>query len=151
MHADAELISRFADIEVFDDTDIQVDPVTGLATMVNNPRVNDENLTVIHRGMTLAAVGFYGPQGRELRIPLARPDLNTLIETFSHRGKRITNYHDLHYNCESFCEERLAQLQTCTRQFDHDSFRKDIILQYNIIYILCMISLDSYLRCSMHL
>ncbi len=44
------------------------------------------------RGNTISAVGFYGPQGRELRIPLANPDLNSRIETFLHRGRRITNY-----------------------------------------------------------
>lgn len=44
------------------------------------------------RGNTISAVGFYGPQGRELRLPLAIPDLNSRIETFEHRGRRITNY-----------------------------------------------------------
>lgn len=44
------------------------------------------------RGNTISAVGFYGPQGRELRLPLANPDLNSRIETFEHRGRRITNY-----------------------------------------------------------
>lgn len=44
------------------------------------------------RGNTISAVGFYGPQGRELRLPLANPDLNRRIEAFKHRGRRITNY-----------------------------------------------------------
>ena len=44
------------------------------------------------RGNTISAVGFYGPQGRELRLPLANPDLNGRIETFEHKGRRITNY-----------------------------------------------------------
>lgn len=44
------------------------------------------------RGNTISAVGFYGPQGRELRLPLANPRLNKTIEEFSHRGRRITNY-----------------------------------------------------------
>ena len=45
------------------------------------------------RGVTLTAVGFYGPQGRELRIPLANPDLNRRIEEFRHSdGRCITNY-----------------------------------------------------------
>ena len=30
------------------------------------------------RGNTISAVGFYGPQGRELRLPLANPDLNVI-------------------------------------------------------------------------
>jgi len=44
------------------------------------------------RGNTISAVGFYGPQGRELRLPLANPDLNSLIESFEYNGRRVTNY-----------------------------------------------------------
>lgn len=45
------------------------------------------------RGTTISAVGFYGPQGRELRLPLANPDLNSRIEAFvSTDGRRVTNY-----------------------------------------------------------
>lgn len=44
------------------------------------------------RGNTISAVGFYGPQGRELRLPLATPGLNRNIENYSYRGRKITNY-----------------------------------------------------------
>lgn len=44
------------------------------------------------RGNTISAVGFYGPQGRELRLPLANPDLNHHIEHFRFNGRKITNY-----------------------------------------------------------
>lgn len=44
------------------------------------------------RGNTISAVGFYGPQGRELRLPLANPNLNHQIEHFEHNGRKITNY-----------------------------------------------------------
>lgn len=44
------------------------------------------------KGNTISAVGFYGPQGRELRLPLANPDLNRRIETFEYNGRKITNY-----------------------------------------------------------
>lgn len=46
----------------------------------------------IIRGVTIAANGFYGPQGRELRLPLADPELNKKIEAFSYLGRRITNF-----------------------------------------------------------
>lgn len=46
----------------------------------------------IIRGITIAANGFYGPQGREVRLPLTDPELNKKIEAFYHEGKRITNY-----------------------------------------------------------
>jgi uridine phosphorylase len=44
------------------------------------------------RGTTVSAVGFYGPQGRVLRLPLASPWLNERLERFEYRGARITNY-----------------------------------------------------------
>ena len=45
------------------------------------------------RGNTISAVGFYGPQGRQLRLPLASPHLNERIEAFRRPdGGRITNY-----------------------------------------------------------
>lgn len=44
------------------------------------------------RGITISAVGFYGPQGRQVRLPLANPDLNHRIEDFRYHGQKITNY-----------------------------------------------------------
>ncbi len=44
------------------------------------------------RGITIAAGGFFGPQGRELRIPLADPKQNEKIEKFEYNGHRITNF-----------------------------------------------------------
>lgn len=44
------------------------------------------------RGHTISAVGFYGPQGRYVRLPLANPDLNARIEAFRYKGEPITNY-----------------------------------------------------------
>lgn len=43
-------------------------------------------------GVTISAVGFYGPQGRELRLPIASPGINQRIEAFSYQGQQITNY-----------------------------------------------------------
>lgn len=44
------------------------------------------------RGVTISANGFYGPQGRELRIPLADPELNKKIEAFKYGSQVVTNY-----------------------------------------------------------
>lgn len=44
------------------------------------------------RGITVACGGFFGPQGRKLRIPLADPHQNEKIETFEYRSWRITNF-----------------------------------------------------------
>lgn len=46
----------------------------------------------IIRGVTIAANGFYGPQGRTLRLPLYDPALNKKIELFDYDGFRITNF-----------------------------------------------------------
>lgn len=61
---------------------------------------NDEELLdrIFHpekgmvKGVTIACGGFYGPQGRELRIPLADPSQNEKIEKFEYQGKKITNF-----------------------------------------------------------
>ena len=44
------------------------------------------------RGITVACGGFFGPQGRRLRIPLADPRQNEKIESFEYKGQHITNY-----------------------------------------------------------
>ena len=44
------------------------------------------------RGVTIAAGGFFGPQGRELRILLADPRQNEKVEQFEYQGMRITNF-----------------------------------------------------------
>ena len=44
------------------------------------------------RGVTIACGGFFGPQGRQLRVPLAFPKQNELIESFEYKGQRITNF-----------------------------------------------------------
>ena len=44
------------------------------------------------RGVTIACGGFFGPQGRELRLPLQDPKLNEKIENFSYNGMQVTNF-----------------------------------------------------------
>lgn len=44
------------------------------------------------RGVTIACGGFYGPQGRRLRIPLADPEQNAKIQDFRYNGLRFTNF-----------------------------------------------------------
>lgn len=43
-------------------------------------------------GVTISAPGFYGPQGRCVRIPLADPNLNEKIMSFDYNGEKITNF-----------------------------------------------------------
>ncbi|NTV17834.1 MAG: nucleoside phosphorylase, partial [Bacteroidales bacterium] len=44
------------------------------------------------KGVTISASGFYGPQGRVLRLPLAMPDMVSKFESFRFNGDRITNF-----------------------------------------------------------
>ena len=43
-------------------------------------------------GVTISASGFYGPQGRVVRQPLAMPDMIADIESFRFGDYRITNF-----------------------------------------------------------
>ena len=45
-----------------------------------------------YQGVTATAPGFYGPQGRTLRMDLAYPEINRKIEDFNYNGWRICNY-----------------------------------------------------------
>ena len=52
-------------------------------------RITQEDMI---RGVTISAGGFYGPQGRALRAPLADAQQNAKIESFRHGKYCITNY-----------------------------------------------------------
>ena len=45
-----------------------------------------------YEGVTATAPGFYGPQGRTLRMHLTYPELNHKIEAFDYRGWRVCNF-----------------------------------------------------------
>ena len=44
------------------------------------------------KGITATAPGFYGPQGRILRLPLMQKNINSSLENFRFDGHRITNF-----------------------------------------------------------
>ncbi len=44
------------------------------------------------KGLTIACGGFYGPQGRKLRIPLADPEQNDKVMAFRHKDLFIANF-----------------------------------------------------------
>ncbi len=52
-------------------------------------RIAGKNMVL---GVTIACGGFFGPQGRQLRIPLADPNQNEKVENFEFNGMRITNF-----------------------------------------------------------
>lgn len=67
---------------------------------MGNPYVVTANEKLIERvaaddmvkGITVACGGFFGPQGRQLRLPLADPQLNEKIEGFEYNGLKVTNF-----------------------------------------------------------
>ena len=64
------------------------------------PYVIDANAELIDRiageemvrGVTIAGGGFFGPQGRKVRLALADPDQNERIQSFRYEGWKITNF-----------------------------------------------------------
>ena len=59
----------------------------------NNPELTSRvGGDVMVHGVTIACGGFFGPQGRELRIPIADPKQNEKIMAFEYEGRRITNF-----------------------------------------------------------
>jgi uridine phosphorylase len=46
----------------------------------------------IHKGVTATAGGFYGPQGRVLRLNIQDENLNSKMDNFNYNGNRITNF-----------------------------------------------------------
>ena len=52
-------------------------------------RIAGDNMV---RGITIACGGFFGPQGRRLRLPLMDPSLNEKIESFEYDGMRVNNF-----------------------------------------------------------
>ncbi|HIE16535.1 MAG TPA: phosphorylase [Bacteroidales bacterium] len=45
-----------------------------------------------YKGVTISAPGFYGPQGRKLRLDIYDPDINEKITRFAYNHYKITNY-----------------------------------------------------------
>lgn len=72
----------------------------GWSLKMGNPYVATANPQLIEqiagddmvRGITVACGGFFGPQGRRLRLPLMDPDLNEKIESFDYNGLKVTNF-----------------------------------------------------------
>ncbi len=61
--------------------------------IISNSKLLEDKISSdkIYKGMTATAGGFYGPQGRILRLPIQDPDLNQKIDSFDYKGIRITN------------------------------------------------------------
>ncbi|RZJ70542.1 MAG: phosphorylase [Flavobacterium sp.] len=47
--------------------------------------------SAMHKGVTATSGGFYGPQGRIVRLDIQDRELNGKMDNFNHNGTRITN------------------------------------------------------------
>jgi uridine phosphorylase len=72
---------------------------TGLQASITIPYVSKGSEALLNKfpdsyfkGITVTCPGFYGPQGRILRLPLAAPGLINKLTSFSHQNHRITNF-----------------------------------------------------------
>ena len=112
----------------------------GLRTFINPIVGNTENCnprhssmipkrgTCVTKGITATAPGFFGPQGRQVRLPLRFPRQNELLESFSCHGHRVCNMEmetsalyglgrGLGHNCLTVC---VLIANRCTKDFSQD-------------------------------
>ena len=71
---------------------LQFPKENGAPYVINaEPKLLEKFTEGFYRGVTLTNCGFYGPQGRVLRLKLKDPGLNKKLESFKYSGKKITN------------------------------------------------------------
>jgi uridine phosphorylase len=63
-------------------------PVVVPCSPILEKRIESDRM---HKGITATAGGFYGPQGRVLRLGIQDPTLNSKMDNFLFEGNRITN------------------------------------------------------------
>ena len=61
--------------------------LTPASKTINQRLQNDQ----IASGITVTSSGFYGPQGRRLRLPLTAPEMNDSLDHFNYNNHRFTN------------------------------------------------------------
>ena len=73
---------------------MQWDPIKGApyVSIADQELINQIAQNDMVRGYTISCGGFYGPQGRKIRIPLADPDQNEKVESFEYDGMRVCNF-----------------------------------------------------------
>ena len=73
---------------------MQWDPIKGApyVATADEELINQVAGDDMVRGITISCGGFYGPQGRELRLPLADPKQNEKIESFEYEGLKVCNF-----------------------------------------------------------
>jgi len=69
------------------------DPKKCFPLVIKNSKTLESKLVSnkVFKGMTATAGGFYGPQGRILRLAVKDPNLNSKIDSFDYHGIKVTN------------------------------------------------------------
>ena len=69
------------------------DPKKCFPLVIKNSKTLESKLVSnkVFKGMTATAGGFYGPQGRILRLAVKDSDLNSKIDSFDYHGIKVTN------------------------------------------------------------
>ena len=86
---DTELEKAFLDHMGWKGTQCIAHPYVSIASKALIDRIAGDDMV---RGITIACGGFFGPQGRQLRLPLADPNQNDKIMSFEYDGLKVTNF-----------------------------------------------------------
>jgi uridine phosphorylase len=87
LYCDLEFESAFKNFTNWSNT--LADPYVADASLALMSKFRDPEF---RKGVTISAPGFYGPQGREIRLKTAQPELNKKIEQFRFNRFMITNF-----------------------------------------------------------
>lgn len=108
---------------------------TQLHTQVGNPYIASASASLIrhfvegfHQGITVTCPGFYGPQGRVLRLGVRNPQLIERLTEFSFGQHRITNFEmetSAIYGLGSLLGHHCLSLSAIVANRIHKEFSKD--------------------------
>ena len=108
---------------------------TQLHTQVGNPYIASASASLIrhfvegfHHGITVTCPGFYGPQGRVLRLGVRNPQLIERLTEFSFGQHRITNFEmetSAIYGLGSLLGHHCLSLSAIVANRIHKQFSKD--------------------------
>lgn len=89
------LIDKISNVEMEDDfiKHTHWDPKKGRPYAISCSEILEQKFESdqIHKGITATAGGFYGPQGRVLRLNIQDENLNSKMDNFTFNKNRITN------------------------------------------------------------
>jgi len=107
----------------------------------NSESLENKFNDIVYRGITATASGFYGPQGRILRLPIQDATLNNKIDTFNYKGLLITNLEmetSAIYGLSKLLGHNAISLNAIMANRVHGTFSKnpDVIIKNLIEYTL---------------